>query len=132
MPTQKWKTAVAAAVLLGLISAGQAAAARLRYHYVPADTQGNLNLTTGERLTLLSGWEPYPCPPRPNQCVRFRHPCSGQSVQVPLALPADSTPRLEHRTNRVIYNYGSDTVQVHFLADGSVDVIYTSGLLRAP
>jgi hypothetical protein len=39
---------------------------------------------------------------------------------------------MEYRTRRVIYNYGSDTVEVHFLPDGSVDVIYNSGLFRAP
>ena len=130
--------ALAAAAVLVLLPAGPAAAARLRYHYVPAGPQGNLNLQpagpagpAGERLTLFHGWESYDCPPRPNQLVCFRHPCSGQAVQVPLALP-DSTPRMEHRRNRVIYNYGSDSVEVHFLPDGSLDVIYNSPLLRAP
>jgi hypothetical protein len=61
--------------------------------------------------------------------VTFRHPCTGLTVVAPLALP-DSTPRMEYRTNRVIYNYGSYTVEVHFLPDGRVDVIYNSGLFR--
>jgi hypothetical protein len=62
--------------------------------------------------------------------VTFGHPCTGQTVVVPLALP-DSTPQMEYRPNRVIYNYGSYTVEVHFLANGLVDVIYNSGLFRA-
>jgi hypothetical protein len=41
-------------------------------------------------------------------------------------------PRMEHRTDRVIYNYGSDTVEVHFQSDGSADVIYNSGVRRVP
>ena len=49
----------------------------------------------------------------------------------PLALPPD-IPRMEYRTNRTIYNYGTDTVEVRFLADGAADVIYTSGAFRAP
>ena len=128
--------AAAALLLLGL--AGQAAAARLRYHYVPADGCGTLNLrpvgpaAPGERLVWLGGWEPYCEAPRPNCNVTFRHPCTGQTVTVPLALPVDSTPRMEYRTSRVIYNYGSYTVEVHFLPDGSADVIYNSGLFRAP
>ncbi len=85
----------------------------------------------GERLTLFR-WEPFNCPPpRPTRLVSFRHPATGQTVTVPLALPED-TPRMEYVSDRTIFNYGSDTVQVAFLADGTVDVIYTSGLLRAP
>jgi hypothetical protein len=58
------------------------------------------------------------------------HPCTGQAVSVPLALPCD-TPVIQHVRNSTVYNYGSYTVEVRFLADGSVDVIYNSGLLRA-
>jgi len=50
---------------------------------------------------------------------------------VPLTLP-EGTPRIEHRRNRIVYNYGSDVVEVHFLSDGSADVIYDSGLFRRP
>jgi hypothetical protein len=39
---------------------------------------------------------------------------------------------MEYVGHRVIFNYGSDTVQVQFWSDGSVDVVYTTGLLRAP
>jgi hypothetical protein len=48
---------------------------------------------------------------------------------VPLALP-EGTPNMEYRTNRILYNYGSYSVAVHFLADGSVDVVYDSGFFR--
>ena len=40
--------------------------------------------------------------------------------------------RLEYRYNRIIYYYGSETVEVVFLTDGTVDVVYNSGLLRGP
>jgi hypothetical protein len=42
----------------------------------------------------------------------------------------EGTPRIEHVWRRIVYNYGSYTVAVLFLPDGSVDVIYNSGLLR--
>jgi hypothetical protein len=46
-----------------------------------------------------------------------------------LALP-DGTPVIEHVRQRIVYNYGSYTVEVRFLPEGAVDVIYNSGLLR--
>jgi hypothetical protein len=123
--------AVAGGLLLAL--APPAEAARMRYHFAP-DPCGNGCLrpaAAGERLTL-AGWQPSNCPPpRPTQNVCFRHPCTGQTVTVPLALPA-STPRMEYVRERVVYNYGDYTVEVRFLKDGSADVIYDSGLLRAP
>jgi hypothetical protein len=125
-------------LFLILLAAGPAAAARVRYHYGPVDGQGTLNLqpggpsgAPGERLTWLGGWEPYDCPPpRATCCVTFRHPCTGQLIRVPLGLP-EGTPNIEYRPNRIVYNYGSYTVEVHFLPNGLVDVIYNSGLLRA-
>jgi len=59
------------------------------------------------------------------------HTCTGQCVIVPLSLPPD-TPIIEHGPSWIDYNYGSDVVRVNFLGDGSVDVIYNTGLLRAP
>jgi len=117
-----------------LFTATQSAeAARTRFHLTP-DTSGNGCLgvpTAGERL-MLTGWKPYNCPPpRATQLVSFRHPATGQTVSVPLALPA-STPRMGYSRDRVTYNYGSDTVEVQFLPDGSAYVYYDSGLLRAP
>jgi hypothetical protein len=61
--------------------------------------------------------------------VTFRHGCSGQLVSVPIAFP-EGTPRVAYRASSIMYNYGSYTVEAVFLADGSVDVIYDSGLLR--
>ncbi len=126
---------IAAAGAAGLLLATvqSAGAARLRYHYTP-DPAGSGCLkpaAAGERLSL-SGWQPTDCPPpRPTQVVTFRHPCTGQAVNVPLALPA-STPRMEYVRDRVVYDYTNYTVEVRFLKDGSADVIYDSGLLRAP
>ena len=37
---------------------------------------------------------------------------------------------MEHRDDRIIYNYNDYYIEVRFLQDGSVDVIYNSGLLR--
>src|SRR5439155_22659206 len=66
---------------------------------------------------------------RPNQMVTIRHPYTGQNVTVPLTLP-QGTPRLEYRSDRVIYNYGSYVVEVRFFPDGAVDTFYNSGFLR--
>jgi hypothetical protein len=122
----------AGVALLLLVPASTASAARVRYHYVTCAGSSTVQLRLpGERLTWLGAWEPYPCPPpRPTHTILFRHPCTGQHLNIPLSLPDDS-PRLEYRPMRVIYNYGSYTVEVHFLPDGNVDVIYNSGLFRA-
>jgi hypothetical protein len=133
MPLRTGLAAVAVAVGLLFAAAQPAGAARIRYHFT-AEPCGNGCLkppASGERRTL-TGWEAYNCPPpRATQVVSFRHPCTGQTVAVPLALP-DSTPRREYTRDRVIFNYGSDTVEVRFLPDGSADVFYDSGLFRAP
>ncbi|HZT82940.1 MAG TPA: hypothetical protein VFA26_22100 [Gemmataceae bacterium] len=135
MPTRKALTALAAAALVVLASAGAAWAARVRYHFVPANPNPAAPLQLsggGERLTWSARWEPYNCPPpRPTCAVTFRHPCTGRNVVVPLYLPLDSLPRMEYRTNSTVYDYGSYTVEVRFLPDGSVYVVYNSGLLRA-
>jgi hypothetical protein len=129
-----FRSRLVAAVAGGLLltSGRPADAARIRYHLAPEPGGGCLKPpAAGERLTL-AGWQPYNCPPpRATQLVSFRHPCTGQTVTVPLALPA-STPRLEYVRDRVVYDYGSYTVEVRFRPDGSADVIYDSGLLRAP
>ena len=105
--------------------------------YVPADASGGTKQVPigpgnalGERVVGL-GLRPQPVnePYRPTHMVTFRHPYNGQNVTVPLKLP-DSTPRMEHRGNRIIYNYGSYTVEAHFLPDGAVETLYNSGFLR--
>jgi hypothetical protein len=138
MSAGKCRVRLAAAVIVALAAVEIAHAARLRYHYSAVDERGTTNLrpinqgAPGERLTWSLRWEPYNCPPpRATRMVTFRHPCTGKPLVLPLRLPADP-PRMEYRTNAVIYNYGTDTVQVHFLTDGTADVIYSSGLLRAP
>ncbi len=113
-----------------------ASAARVRYHYVPADAQGAMTLlplsanVPGERVSAF-GRSPYCQAPRPTCNIPLRHPTTGCVLRVPLALPPD-VPTIEHRASRVTYNYGSFAVEVLFLADGSVDVTYNNGLLREP
>ena len=109
-------------------TAGGAEAARVRFHYGPGDLGG----TQGQRISWLGApREPVPGVPGPMVPVTFQHLFTRAIVTVPLALPP-GTPTIEHVRNRIVYNYGSYTVGVHFLPDGSVDVIYNSGFLRAP
>jgi hypothetical protein len=114
-----------------------ARAEQVRYHYVPADACNTMTQvpagpegTIGE---LKRGYGlvplPYPYGVRPNQMVTFRHAFNGKLVTIPLRLPS-GPPRLEQRSDRIIYNYADYIVDVRFLPDGSVDVIYNSGFLR--
>ncbi len=120
------------AIALLFLAAHRAEAARARFHYVSADPAGHVTFKpgpcAGERITIC-GTSCDNCPPRPTCYQTYQHPCTGQTVIVPLALPL-GTPTIYHRPNRIKYNYGSDFVEVHFLPDGSVDVIYSSGLFR--
>jgi len=123
--------------LIVLLLPSWAVAEQVRYHYVPVDTCGKTapvpagpEGTLGELKRGIGARPlPYPYGVKPNQMVTFRHPFTGRNVIVPLRLPA-GTPRMEHRWDRIIYNYGDYTVEARFLQDGSVDVIYNSGLLR--
>ncbi len=132
----RWLRFVAAAFLL-LLWGGLAAAEQVRFHYVATDTCGNTSLrpggacgSVGERVRWLGMVrEPYASQLRPTHLVTFLHPYTGRPITVPLAFP-EGTPRIEHVRNKIIYNYGSYTVEAHFLPDGSVDVVYNSGLLR--
>jgi hypothetical protein len=125
-----------AALVCSLLAVGTLPAAVARFHYVPADNSGKMVLPAGSggQTGEHFGWfgiQRQPCcqPPRPTRMMTFCHPFTGRPAIVPLALPA-GTPNIEHSANRIVYNYGSYTVQVIFLADGSVDVIYNSGFLR--
>jgi len=127
---------LAVLLLLGAAPAW-AAAEQVRYRFVPANACGTMNQvpigpegTMGE-LRRAYGFRalPYPYVVRPTQMVTFRHPYTGCNVTVPMRLPSD-TPRMEHQTDRIIYNYNDYTVEARFQQDGSVDVIYNSGLLR--
>ena len=114
-----------------------AGAEQVRFHYVPVNAGGALAQTPagpagaiGERRSGL-GYvpEPYYQTFPPNQMVTIVHPYHGRTVSVPLRLP-QSSPRIEHRSDRVVFNYGSYATEVRFFPDGSVDVVYNSGFLR--
>ncbi len=125
-----------ALLLLVAAAPSWAAAEQVRYHFVPADACGTMTQvpigpegSMGELKRVLGARPlPYPFVVRPTQMVTFRH-TNGKNVTVPLRLP-DSTPRMEHRADRIIYNYNDYVVEARFLPDGSVDVVYNSGLLR--
>src|SRR5436190_21861602 len=95
-----------------------AAAEQVRYHFVPADACGKMQQvpagpdgTIGELKRVLGARAlPYPYAVHPNQLVTFRHPFTGRNVTVPLRMPA-GTPRMEHRSDRIIYNFGDYTVE---------------------
>jgi hypothetical protein len=145
MLNRKPSVLVAAAAFLLFHTEGAAKAARLQFHYLPAEVGGNTALKpseaggTGERagwfgMARAPRWGQTPgayAPPLANFAATVRHPYTGRTVIVPLSLP-EGTPRVEHVWNRLVYNYGSYTVEIRFLPDGSFDVIYDSGLLRAP
>ncbi len=128
------------AALALLLTAASAQAARIRYHYAPAGGQGCLQLVPGpggapgERLSWI-GLTPSPYqtpPPRPTGYVTVLHPDSKIYVQVPITLPAGNVPRIQHWGTTLVYDFGSEAIEIHFVHDGSVDVIYNNGLLRNP
>jgi hypothetical protein len=136
---RKWTSLLAVSIcFLLLFGAETSAAAEVRFHYVPVDTAGNSRLEPaapgpgagilGRRLGLAR--DIYAGQPRPTHLVTYRHPYSGHTIVVPISFPV-GTPRIEHVGTRLIYNYGSYTITVWFLSDGSVDLIYNTGLLRA-
>jgi hypothetical protein len=135
MIQQRW---LGLLVVCGLLvgAAGRAAAERVRFVYGPADGDGHCQLqpsgpgVVSHRACWFGRGEvPFPGQPRPTCQVTLTNPRTGRPVTVPLALPP-GTPRIEHVYGRTVYNYGSYTVSVGFLPDGSVEVIYNSGLLR--
>jgi hypothetical protein len=118
-----------------LLDGSPALAARVRYHFTPVDANGSTTLKPGDvsgyepRAPVLGIQRPVPGPPPGTTfLITFWHNLSSRNVTVPVTLP-EGTPTIEHVRNRIIYNYGSYTVDVRFLPDGSVDVIYDSGLL---
>jgi hypothetical protein len=128
----RWLMLAAAAVCA--LSAGTATAAQVRYHFTPAEICATNVLktpaTAGTRVAWFGLYRAlYPGQPRATHVVTFRHPFTGANVAVPLAFPLGS-PRLEYRADRIIYNYGSYSVEAHFYADGSVDTVYNSGPFR--
>jgi hypothetical protein len=130
-----WSAPIACAGLLWL-SSGTAAAEVVRFRYVLKDAGGNSALVagasgaTGERQPWMGGpSEPFYRTPTPTHIVTFVHTYTGQRINVPFTFP-DSTPRMEHRANRITYNYGGYQIHAVFNPDGSVTTIYNSGVLR--
>jgi len=126
------------ALALILIALPRAASAeQVRYRYVPVNACNTMTQvpvgpegTIGELKRGLGAIPmPYPYGVRPNQMVTFRHAFNGKLVTIPLRLPA-GPPRIEQRSDRIIYNYPEYTVEAFFLPDGAVDVTYNSGFLR--
>jgi hypothetical protein len=129
-----------ALVTLALLGTGATGSAEVvRFSYKPAHScsYGYTSLkvgpdgATGEwSPTLLSvSKKAYYCQPKATHMVTFYHPCTNQTVTVPIAFPL-GTPQIAHQTNAIVYSYTSYTIRVEFLGDGSVDVIYNSGLGR--
>jgi hypothetical protein len=112
------------AALVFVAVTGTSRADRLRIHYGPNGSTG------AEYVSGFGPATPYQPKIRPNRIVTFIHPYTRAQIQVPIAFPPDSTPRVQHRRDRIIFNYGSYTIEVVFLPDGTVDVIYNSGFLR--
>lgn len=130
------RTTLAALAVCALFAVGAtgARAATARFRYVPADPSGRLVLQPTEPTPGRSIWSGLFRgsgfhPPGPYRSLIFRHPATGRPVAVPVSLP-EGTPQIQYRTSRVVYNYGSYAVEVDFFADGSVEVVYTSGFLR--
>jgi hypothetical protein len=121
---------------LFLVTAASASAEVVRYRYAPKDACGNTALVPGpngapgERSAFLGGpTEPYPKVPAPTHMVTYLHPISKRNVIVPMTFP-QGTPRIETRGDRILYNWSGYQVQARFRDDGSVEVIYNSGVLR--
>lgn len=132
IPQMRWL-----AVLVMVALPSWAAAEQVRYHYKPADACGTMSVVPigpeGTLAELKRGLGvralPYPYAVKANQIVTFRHPFVGRNVNIPLRLPADQ-PRMEYQSDRILYNFADYTVEARFLPDGSVDVVYNSGVLR--
>src|SRR5688572_29851070 len=112
-------------------------AEQVRFRFSPTDASGTMSPVPigpeGALGELKRGFGtvvlPFRNAVRPTQMVTFRHPYTGRNATIPMRLP-EGTPRLEHRTDRIMYNYGDYVVEARFHPDGSMDVVYNSGLLR--
>jgi hypothetical protein len=125
-----------AACLLLLIGSSTAPAEVVRFRYVPKDACGNTALVsnipgaTGERQSWIGGpIEPFYRTIPATHVVTFVHAYTGQKISVPFTFP-QGTARLEHRPDRIVYNYGTYQIHAVFNRDGSVTTIYNSGVLR--
>jgi hypothetical protein len=119
------------AVLAGLLSFGLVADVRgddNDFHYVRPYGSRAMYFTPRSSYAFVGGqlyYLPSPTsqPPAPNTWLNFRHPSTHAYVSVPVALP-NGTPKIEHRSDRIIYDYGAVAVVIHFVRDGSVNVSY--------
>ena len=138
----RWLLAPVLALAVTLSTSLPGQASQLRYHpWCPGRCCGKqqggarlLNRAAGPVPASECGFiglihEPAVTQPRPTHLVTFKHSYSGRNITVPLALQP-GTPRMATNRESVSYNYGSESVEVQFLKDGSVDVVYSSGLLR--
>ena len=129
--------AIALVVAAYLAAPAGVRADSLRFRYLPTGPGGALvqapagpDGTLGELRTGLStAPKPYAGNYSPNRLVTFRHPYTSRNVTVPMKLP-DNVPRIEHIRDRVRFTYTTYHIDVRFLPDGAVDVVYNSGLLR--
>jgi hypothetical protein len=111
----------------------------VRYHYSPTVVSGysstslkvGPNGSSGEWSPSLIGLrkEAYYQQPNATHMVTFRHPYTGQDITVPIAFP-QGTPQVTYQPDTIVYNYTQYQIRVQFLRDGSVDVVYNSGIFR--
>jgi hypothetical protein len=114
-----------------LLTAGSFASLRADetdFHYVRPYGSRAMFFTPRSSFAYIGGQVYYPPspasqPPPPNTWLNFRHPYTHAYVSVPVALP-NGMPKVEHRNDRLIYDYGSVAVVFHFVRDGSVNVSY--------
>ena len=136
----QWRTKLACALsMLALATATPARAEVVRFSYKPGHSCGTAHTalkvgadgaTGAWRASLLSPvTQSYYCQLTATHMVTFRHPTSCQNVSVPIAFP-QGTPLITYQSTAIVYTYTAYTVRVEFLADGSVDVVYNSGLFR--
>jgi len=98
------------------------------FHYIRPYGSRAMYFTPRSSYAVVGGqvyYLPSPSsqPPAPNIWLNFRHPFTHAYVSVPVALPS-GTPKVEQRSDRLIYDYGSVAVVIHFVRDGSVNVSY--------
>jgi hypothetical protein len=125
--------ALAALVLLAL-AAQAAPAEQIRIRYWPQNSGASTVMKpadagqpTGVKVSRFGlRTEPYYCLPKANCLKTFCHKCTGQNVTLPIYLPA-ATPRIAHTWSGISYQYTNFAVNVNFLQDGSVEVVYADG-----
>jgi hypothetical protein len=118
------------AALACLLTAGalNARADDSTFRYVQPSGSRTMLFTPRSSFAFIGGQvydlpSPTAQPPIPNQVLSFRHPYTHAYMSVPVALP-NGAPKVEQRSDRLIYDYGFVAVVIHFVRDGSVNVSY--------